>query len=203
MQSNFSELFDRAGRLNSLQMRSGMPGAVQSYDPINQIVTVVIVQPEVTDDGEVLKAPVITDVPVLWPGGGGALMTFPLKAGDQGWLSFADRDISAWVDSRQVGVTPDSDRLHSITDAVFMPNFSRLASNPENVTVQFNQASIVIAPSGQITLTGAGVVVAAPLTVTGAVTFESTDINLGGIDFLTHVHGGVQSGGANTGGPTN
>lgn len=201
MPVNFSELLDRSGRNNAFGLRCGMPGVVEAYDPTRQMVSVSMVQPEVTDDGEVLPVPVIVDVPVLWPGGGGAVMTFPLKVGDTGWLSFADRDISGWVATREQGETPDSDRLHALTDAVFEPCFSQVASNGLDVSILFGASSITISPTGVIGLSSAaGVVVTGPLTVTGPVVFNSSSVQMAGRNFLTHTHSGVQTGAGATGG---
>ena len=64
--------------------------------------------------------PVISNVPVHYPGSAGMLMRGPLKVKEVGWIKFCDRSIDKWT---QTGgpVDPGFAQFHDITDAIFEP----------------------------------------------------------------------------------
>lgn len=62
--------------------------------------------------------PVFPKVPVMFPGGGGGALTFPVAADDPCLLVFLDRDFSDWWTSAQTGLPPRSARLHDPSDAI-------------------------------------------------------------------------------------
>ena len=69
------------------EMWTALPGIVQSFDPAAMTVSV---QPAVAGriSDEAGKAasvdlPILPDVPVVFPGGGGFALTFPVAAGDE------------------------------------------------------------------------------------------------------------------------
>ena len=70
-----------------------------------------------TKDGAVAEAlPVLQDVPIVWPSGGGVTLTLPVAAGDECLLVIADRCIDAWWQSGGVQLPMDS-RAHDLSDA--------------------------------------------------------------------------------------
>lgn len=97
-----------------------MPGVVQSYDSATQSVDV---QPAVRSRYEdetgatvVEPLPVIPLVPVVFPGGGGYRVTFPIQKGDTCLLVFANCSIDRWLRAGGV-VDPQDDRRHTLNDA--------------------------------------------------------------------------------------
>lgn len=62
--------------------------------------------------------PLLAVVPVIFLGGGGAALTFPVKAGDSCLLVFLDRDNDTWLTTGQTGQPPNTARLHNLSDAV-------------------------------------------------------------------------------------
>ena len=74
-------------------MHMGMPGRVVRYDADCQAADVqpLVRRPYKDEAGErqTELLAVVTDVPVVWPGGGGFGFTAPLEVGDDVWLSFA------------------------------------------------------------------------------------------------------------------
>lgn len=106
------------------ELRVSCPAKVVSWDASKQLADV---KPLIKDifegeDGEVqhLSIPVITNVPVVFPGAGGMRITFPVAIGDTVHLVFCDRSIDAWLD--QGGETaPVDQRRHHIADAVAYP----------------------------------------------------------------------------------
>jgi hypothetical protein len=76
--------------------------------------------------------PLIPDVPIQFPGGGGWSLTFPLAPGDEGLLIFCSRCIDYWhllgagADGR--GQPQAEFRMHDLSDAIFIP---KLWSRPK------------------------------------------------------------------------
>jgi hypothetical protein len=201
---------ERMSDNNARALRAGMPAVIESYDPISQLANVRMVQPELTADGQLLAAPVITDVPVLWPGGAGGQLSFPLVAGDAGWISFADRDISGWVDTREIGAAPDSERMHALTDAIFQPCFRKAPVDKTAMTLTFGGNTITFLPNGTTVITPGtgGLVVNGPSVFNGDVVIPANNLSIPVGDLLfgafsgrLHAHGGVEPGaGTTTGG---
>ena len=54
-------------------------------------------------------------MPVVFPGGGGFALTFPVAAGDECLVVFASRCIDAWWQSGGVG-EPMEPRMHDLSD---------------------------------------------------------------------------------------
>lgn len=121
---------------------------------------------------------VVDNAPVMYPGGGGFAMRWPLTTGDEALGLVADRNIQRWRQTKIPGQAHGFSRHHNISDAVVFP-FAITApeATPPNwatdfvlmsptgvsiqiagldgaVTVQTPAASIVIAADGTVTVTG-------------------------------------------------
>lgn len=101
-------------------MRVSIPGIIQSFDP--DAVTAVI-QPAIkgverdASGAEVsVNLPLLVDVPVVFPRGGGCTLTFPVKEGDECLVIFADRCIDFWWQSGGIQEPVDG-RMHDLSDA--------------------------------------------------------------------------------------
>lgn len=99
----------------SSQIRVAMPGIIQSFDPAAVTCTVEVALRGVAGDESVELKPLV-DVPVIFPRGGGCTLTFPVKAGDECLLIFADRCIDFWWQAGGVQETVDP-RQHDLSDA--------------------------------------------------------------------------------------
>ncbi len=112
----------RAGVMRDL--RVALPGRVESFDAATCMADVQPMVKETTknDDGTTSQTslPVLTGVPVMFPGGGGLRITFPMAAGDFVWVHFADRSIDAFLD-QGTEAGPDDQRRHALSDAVCYP----------------------------------------------------------------------------------
>jgi hypothetical protein len=163
--------------------------------------------------------PLCTHCPVLFPGGGGFVFTFPIKAGDEGLLVFASRCIDAWW--QQGGIQKQAElRMHDLSDGFFFPTGGLSQPNvPGNVSttsaqmrtkdgtsfVDLNETTqtitlkaVNIALLGNLQLGGAGNL------ITGqggaAVNFGATTVTQGGKNIgAVHQHTGVMTGGGDTG----
>ncbi|HHT0407047.1 TPA: Gp138 family membrane-puncturing spike protein [Raoultella ornithinolytica] len=101
-------------------MRVSIPGIIQSFDP--DAITAVI-QPAIkgvehdTSGAEIsVNLPLLVDVPVIFPRGGGCTLTFPVKEGDECLVIFADRCIDFWWQSGGIQEPVDG-RMHDLSDA--------------------------------------------------------------------------------------
>ncbi|HEB3560740.1 TPA: hypothetical protein RZC73_003070 [Escherichia coli] len=101
-------------------LRVSMPGIVQSFDP--DAVTVVVqpaikgYEPDSNGINQSTTLPLLVDVPVVFPRGGGCTLTFPVKAGDECLVVFADRCIDFWWQSGGIQ-EPVDERMHDLSDA--------------------------------------------------------------------------------------
>ena len=110
-----------------INLRVAIPGIVESFDPATQTASV---QPAITENvllgqgfPEPMALPLLTDVPVQFPGGGGFHLTFPVNKGDECLLVFADMCIDGWWQSSGVQNQMEK-RRHDLSDAMALMGFS-------------------------------------------------------------------------------
>lgn len=99
-----------------------LPARVVSYDESTGMATVKpIVMLGTTDGTKISRAP-IANIKTLRMGAGGFFIRFPIKPGDLGWIKANDRDISLILQSKGGEDWPNTKRLHSFSDAIFIPD---------------------------------------------------------------------------------
>lgn len=228
----------------STDLRVACPGIIQSFDAGAVTATI---QPSVKvpvrqADGSVVSValPLLVDVPVYFPRGGGVTLTFPITEGDECLVIFADRCIDYWwqnggvqepVDPRQhhladafalvgpqsqaqkiSGISTSAAQLRTDDGAAFIEldpaSHAVTVTTPGKLTAsaqggtEINSPEIVL--NGNVTINGnlsqgmgdgGGIA-----TMMGPVTVTN-DVKAGGISLQTHKHGGVETGGGQTGGP--
>lgn len=123
-------------------LRVSLPGIIESFDPIACTCTV---QPalkgQAADELGNMKSaplPLLVDVPVVFPRGGGCTITFPVKAGDECLVVFSDRCIDFWWQSGGVQETVDP-RQHDLSDAFAIAgpqSQANVISNISSTTLQ-------------------------------------------------------------------
>lgn len=190
---------------------SALPGIIQSFDAVHGTC---VVQPAikprlVQKDGTIQVVPIkeLVDVPVVFLGGGGLVVTFPIQPGDECLLIFGSRCIDAWWQSG--GTQPQADvRYHDLSDAFALigPRSQiNLIPNISTTTAQIRN----LAGTAYIELTGTGAVnIVAPggLSVngnqsnTGTITATGEGTFNGGHTVSHHTHSDPQGG--STGLPT-
>lgn len=185
-----------------------LPARVVSYDRVANRAQVLPLVRILTTDGRQVRRAQVANVPVMQFGGGNALLSFDLQPGDLGWVKANDRDISL-VMSRGAESAPNTLRMHSFEDAVFIPDIMRgytiNAEDAGNAVLQTRDGSVRVAIwPDRIKLTAG----ALSLTIGPSEhVFEGRVImpdgaTIEGRDFVTHTHGGVQPGAGSTGGVT-
>ena len=148
---NLSELIKRTIIQTMRQLRVSMPCEVVRYNSKRQMVDVRIVQPEIDLAGNNIPMPVITNIPVSFVRCGNSHITHPINKGDTGFIIFADRDISSWVETNNRSVV-DSARTHSMQDSYFVPGIvgGGNNANPNDVEIKYNNTTIHLRKNGDI-----------------------------------------------------
>lgn len=161
------------------------PGKILAFDPVRQVAKVQVMREQYNNTLHSMYTeydfPILQDVPVQFPQGGGYSLTFPVAAGDNCLLDFCDKGIAHWLyeGKDKIGKfssgVPKADyfRSYNINDAVAMvgfnpipqaiPNFN--ASAPELRNAARSQR-ITLLPSGKMeVITPSELHITAPETV--------------------------------------
>lgn len=108
-----------------VQATDGMlPATVIAVDAMRQFATVKPIIKVLATDNTLTGRAQIAKVPVLALGAGNFILSFPIAAGDLGWILASDRDISLYLQSNAES-GPNSNRLHSFEDGLFIPDKAR------------------------------------------------------------------------------
>ncbi|WP_394547210.1 Gp138 family membrane-puncturing spike protein [Pantoea ananatis] len=191
-------------------LRVSLPGIVQSFDPATCTCTIqpAIAGQGVDEKGQIQSAPLplLTDVPVIFPRGGGCTITFPVKAGDECLVVFSDRCIDFWWQNGGVQ-EPVDPRQHDLSDAFAFvgpqsqaQKISGISTTSVQVRTDDGSSFIELTQGGNVNITTPLLTVNGNVQVNGTVT-SSGDQVAKGISQTGHVHSGVQPGSSQTGGP--
>lgn len=189
-----------------------LPAVVIAYDRASNRATV---QPQImmgATDGQKVSRAQIASVPVLNIGGGGFVLSFPIKPGDLGWIKASDRDVSLFFQGDHQEEWPNTKRMHSFQDGLFIPDVMRqwtlAGEDAECAVLQSTDGTTRISVgAGRVKITAPLVEIDAPNShFTGDVQVDGTltadvDVIAAGKSGASHTHGGVQAGSASTGAP--
>lgn len=104
------------------EMHCALPAVVESYDKAAQTVTVKPTLRERLSGGTYVELPLLSDIPVFFPGGASSGITFPVQKGDECLVIFADRCIDAWFQYGGIQ-NPVSLRRHDLSDGFAFVGF--------------------------------------------------------------------------------
>ena len=140
-------------------MHVSKPGVVETYDSTTQKASLQPLVKRTYEDGTVQRWPVVNNVQINFPRGGGFALTLPMKNGDKALLVFSDQSLDEWLSSGEE-VTPKDPRRHDESDAVALPGIHSFAPGdtiqsalPDKATfgaengsiqLQFGQGNVVI-----------------------------------------------------------
>lgn len=221
---DFEEALRSALEAHQAKLWTALPGKVIGYDAAKQRVQVqVSIKSFVKQEDGSQKAvdlPVLQDVPVQFPGGGGQSMTFPIKTGDETLVVFSSRSPDSWQQSGGDQVPVDAS-MHSLSGGFAMMGFRNDTRALEGVSESETQirsddgnTKIGLSGAGGVSLsTDKSVSISAAQGVTmsggaGNINFTGTlivtgEIILNNIHLSTHKHKDVQPGSGNSGVPIN
>lgn len=179
---------------------TALPAIIQSFDASALTCTAQpAIQAQVSaQDGSTssVTLPLLVDVPVCFPRGGGCTLTFPLAAGDEALIVFASRCIDSWWASGGIQVQAEL-RMHDLSDGFAIPgpfsqatkisgwsgNSAQLRSNDGATFIDLNPST------KKVTVTAPG-----GFYVNGPAYFSSTVIIQGLLSWLGGMTGSIVSG---------
>lgn len=194
-----------------VSMWTAIPGIVNAVDLEKMVLEV---QPAITasiedENGklESVNLPVLINVPIVFPGAGGFVLTMPIAVGDEVLVIFASRCIDAWWQNGGIQKAMEA-RMHDLSDGFAIPGIysqpnviPSISATAAQLRNKAGTSFIEIGADGKITLAApAGVSITGDLTVSGSIG-GSGGITDGGISLTTHKHTGVTTGGGTSGGP--
>jgi hypothetical protein len=121
MNKQFSEVLEKSFDSFISNIHTSMPGVIQSYDNTKKKVEVLPLVKKKFKNGQVLSFPVISNVPVIFPGTNNAIISFPLSRGDGCLIIFSERSLERFLSSNLEEVEPQDPRKFSISDAICIP----------------------------------------------------------------------------------
>jgi hypothetical protein len=190
-----------------------LPAVVIAYDRTKNRATVAPCIAVLTTRGETVPRAQVASVPVMQFGGGGVVLNFNLKPGDLGWIKASDRDLSLFLQSFKAGTKPNTLRMHTFQDGVFIPEVMRgwtiQGEDADNAVLQTldGNARVAVGPTfvkatfgaQSFKLSAAGV----EITADSSITMQAPTITLSdGTGKVFSVGGGLASGVNVTGGVT-
>ncbi len=134
------------------------PARVVAYDSAKQSVDVqpILRQAHVDETGARVpeRLPVVTSVPVSFPGGGGMTITFPIAVGDTGMLHFSEASLDKWLTYGGNDVDPGDDRRFCMADGMFVPGLrdfahARASAPADHVRIGRDGAAAEMAALGE------------------------------------------------------
>ena len=148
--------------------------------------------------GQAVEPTTLFHLPVFrYHAGVGAVILDPV-IGDKGLAVFAQADSSNVQTGTDTPQQPGSFRKHSMSDGFYIGGFHNAAPS---VYIEIKQdGTIQIVAPTSVTVTSPQVDFSGNVSMSGNVNVIG-DATIGGISFLGHVHGGVQSGGSTTSTP--
>lgn len=185
---------------------TAMPARIISFDPERMSCSAQITIQGRVQTGEQswewVDMPPLVDCPVVFPGGGGVILTFPINPGDEVLVVFASRCIDNWWVSG--GIRNQAElRMHDLSDGFCIPGPRSLPNVPGGISTakatlrsDSGGSQVSIDPASgdvEVISSGAVTVQAGIINLNGAVIINGTPFN-------NHTHTGVSTGGSNTGG---
>ncbi|QDP66989.1 MAG: putative spike protein [Prokaryotic dsDNA virus sp.] len=177
--SDLGNLLEAAMAANLENIHTAIPGTVASVNGSR-----VNVKPSLNRqlrDGRTEELPIVPNIPIWFPNGGGASITWPVKSGDPCVLVFSERSLDEWKGGGGT-VTPADPRHHGLADAMAFVGMDPNGTPSDGIVLKMGGVTFTVSSDG-VTIEG------------GTITHNGTDIG------DTHIHSGVVAGPSNTGTP--
>lgn len=208
-EANLTSAINSAIKSALVDVHTAMPGQIVSFDPMSQTASVQLAMRRITTaeaGSQELTLPLITKIPVMFPKAGGFSLRFPVQAGDECLVVFAERELTQWKNFGGVQ-TPKDYRRHHLTDGICilglssaknaLQNFSNtnceLSNENGDTKVSISNDTIVIEAKGKkIMLSESGIMIDGDLTVNGII--SGTEVKVNTIELSQHVHVSANAG---------
>lgn len=148
---NFDEMLILVQQGWQSKIYTALPCIIQSFDANKKTITA---QPAIranvrNQDGTItqISLPILVDVPVFFPSGGGFTLTFPIQPGDECLVVFSSRCIDNWwllgcpEDSNgNLTTQPQAEqRMHSLSDGIAYVGISSVPNVTPNINTTVPQ----------------------------------------------------------------
>ena len=216
--STLTSLFHQALRQHEKDIFTSIPGHIVAFDTSTQLAQVQIGIKMVYADESQHTQPVIIQVPIVFIGSDDYIIEHEINIGTEGAIFFSQRIMDDWKANGGI-VENTMTRLHDMQDAFFLPG---LRSQPNKLSPFHNDgiklrnkddtqyfwikkdgnAEIkvnVLKIEGDIEHTGSQTTTGT-IDATGDISSDA-DVKAGSISLNSHLHGGVSTGGSDTGVP--
>lgn len=176
---------------NAMQgISTAIPVQVQAVNGL--FVDVLPLVSSVDGYGQAVEPTTLFHLPVFrYHAGVGAVILDPV-VGDKGLAVFAQADSSNVQTRTDAPQQPGSFRRHSMSDGFYIGGFHNAAPTVY-IEIKQNGEVVIVAPN-KLTVTSPQTTFSGKMDIAG-------DCTIGGISFLSHVHGGVEPGGGTTSTP--
>lgn len=201
----FDVAIENTIRRQLFEVHTGIPAKVISVDYGKGTADLEVLYEGVSNVGDISalndKYPTVFDVPIhiYSAKGGKAKITVPVSTGDIGMLYFPERDMDGFAGGL-VKNTKEQKFTHTAQGVYFVPEMPTVSTpisiDPDNIVIEFENSKFTIKPDGNIDINGA------TITPDGnVITKAGVDLNEFKAQFDMHKHGGVETGGGQTGTP--
>jgi hypothetical protein len=156
---SLSEVLSNAIESALLEVHTGLPCTVVSYDDSIDRVSVQLDIQQVLADYTYQNIEVLEDIPIMYQrsGNGDAYLKMPIKKGDTGWVFFGERALDNWLVSGKIS-PPFDFRRFNYSDAIYYPGLypdnKPIKEDPNNVVLKNDKIKLILTPDGKMSLTG-------------------------------------------------
>jgi hypothetical protein len=194
---------------NNSQLNTSVPGTIVSYDPATNRAKVRPLLPKKLANGQVLPAPEIVQVPVIFPasgmaqGGKQAGITLPIAPGDGVMLSFQQRSLENWLSGNDSA--PNDPRKFDLSDCIATPglNSGGFSGNATDLVIRMDKASVTLKPDNTVVFGNENSSITLSPDGSIALKGKTITIDAGGKNFVLemHVHKDTEPGAGMSGVP--
>lgn len=120
---------------------TALPAIVSADSDGHTLSAVPTIKAQITaPDGTVSRVPypLLTDIPVHFPGGGGITLTHPIKQNDEVLIVFSSRPIDVWFQNGGTQLPIDG-RTHSLSDGMAIPGWRSTPRKIQNISTSSTQ----------------------------------------------------------------
>lgn len=144
-------------------VHTALPGIIDKYDPSSRKASVKPMLQSKNIDETATPLPIISNVPVVWPGNSLGSLSFPLTRGDGVLILFSERSLDEWLSSGK-DVAPDDDRMFSLNDAIAIPGLfsfdaKSTIDNNDDMQISYKGKSVFIRKNGDVEVKGGNTVI--------------------------------------------
>lgn len=120
MKNTLADAVNQAIENRLSTVHTALPGEICCYDASTQLANVKPLIMRRYPDGTVEDLPIVNNVPVIFPAGGGGVLSFPVKQGDTVLLIFCEKSLDVWL-SKGGNVDPLDRRKFDLSDGFAIP----------------------------------------------------------------------------------